>query len=92
MKISSSFRKSCFMSLAFLFLAANASWSADSRGPRVSAGSAHCQPVRPDGSIWGWGMVLNGNLAEGSSAGHKGYKNLPVQAKGPGGQGHHLHA
>ncbi len=56
-------------------------------GPAVSAGSAHCQATRPDGSVWGWGMVRFGNLAEGSSGGHKECKKQPMQAKGPGGQG-----
>jgi alpha-tubulin suppressor-like RCC1 family protein len=53
----------------------------------VVAGSAHCQTVRPDGSVWGWGMTRFGNLAEGSSGGHKECIKSPVQAKGPGGNG-----
>ena len=53
----------------------------------VSAGGAHCQVARPDGSVWGWGMYRFGNLAEGSTAGHKGCHQLPVQAQGLGGKG-----
>jgi alpha-tubulin suppressor-like RCC1 family protein/HEAT repeat protein len=55
--------------------------------PRVSAGSGHCQTVRPGGAVWGWGMILSGNLAEGSSGGHKNAIKEPLQAKGPGGEG-----
>jgi alpha-tubulin suppressor-like RCC1 family protein len=53
----------------------------------VTAGSAHCQALGPDGGVWGWGMVRFGNLAEGSSGGHKECKREPVRAKGPGGKG-----
>jgi len=56
-------------------------------GPRVSAGSGHCQTVRPDGTVWGWGMVYAGNLADGSAGGHKFTKKEPRQAKSANGGG-----
>ncbi len=73
---------------AFFLVAAASTRGAEPRKRlAVSAGSAHCQTVKSDGSVWGWGMTRFGNLAEGSSGGHKECKKSPVQAKGPGGKG-----
>jgi len=86
-----SFTGLCALSAALLAATAAArgaeGQNGKARAPSVAAGSGHTQTVRPGGSVWGWGMVLDGNLAEGTAGGHKTAIKEPQQAKGPGGQG-----
>jgi len=65
----------------------NAAGDAEQPCYRITAGCGHVQALRPGGTLWGWGMPLDGNLADGSAGGHKFVVKEPKQAKGPGGKG-----
>ena len=51
---------------------------------QISAGSYHSMAVLNDGTVWGWGGDMSGQLGFG---GGTNTRSLPIQTKGPGGVG-----
>lgn len=49
----------------------------------IAAGQTHGLALLADGTVWAWGGNSRGQLGDGSTTG----KDLPVQVRGPGGQG-----
>jgi len=53
----------------------------------VSAGMFHTLAIREDGSVWAWGDNTFGQLGNGRW-GLDAHSAVPVQVRGPGGEGH----
>jgi alpha-tubulin suppressor-like RCC1 family protein len=61
-----------FLSVALLFLTADASWAG---APKISAGWFHTVVLRSDGTLWAWGANVSGQLGDGTRV----PKSSPIQ-------------
>jgi len=55
--------------------------------PGVTAGCGHSATLRPDGTVWGWGMASHGSFGDGTTGAYGNGTKEAKQARGPGGEG-----